>query len=113
MFGPRPDFPQSLDLLQQFEYLDTLLHRQLGIPPGLVHRLLPAGLRQLRMEVGDVEPLRLLVLVGVDQLVRQVLLRGVLAHMDAGPSNYSRVVGARLGLHAKEFSEQYPVGLDP
>jgi hypothetical protein len=35
-------------------------------------------------------------LVGVDELVRQVLLGGVLAHLDAGSSNYHRVVGARL-----------------
>jgi hypothetical protein len=51
-------------------------------------------------------------LVGVDQLVRQVLLRGVLAHLDAGPSDYSGVVGARLGLHAEKLPEEYPVGLD-
>jgi heme A synthase len=63
--------------------------------------------------VGDVEPLRLLVLVGVDQLVRQVLLGGVLAHLDAGPSDYSLVVGAWLGLHAEELPEQYLVGLNP
>jgi hypothetical protein len=41
--------------------------------------------------------------VGIDQLVRQVLLSGVLAHLDAGPSDYSRVVGVRLGLHAEEL----------
>jgi hypothetical protein len=63
--------------------------------------------------VGDVEPLRLPILVGVDQLVRQVLLRDVLAHLDAGPSDYSGVVSARLGLHAEELPEKYPVGLDP
>jgi heme A synthase len=63
--------------------------------------------------VGDVEPLRLLVLVGVDQLVRQVLLGGVFAHLDVGPSDYSWVVGAWLGLQAEELPEQYPVGFDP
>jgi hypothetical protein len=52
-------------------------------------------------------------LVGVNQLVRQVLLRDVLAHLDVGPSDYSRVVGARLGLHAEELPEEYLVGLDP
>jgi hypothetical protein len=62
--------------------------------------------------VGDVEPLRLPVLVGVDQLIRQVLLGGILSHLDAGSSNYSGVVGARLGLHSEELPEEYPVGLD-
>jgi hypothetical protein len=75
--------------------------------------LLPAGLRQLRVVVGDVELLRLPILVGFDQLVRQVLLRGVLTHLDAGSSDYSGVVGARLGLHAEELPEEYPVGFDP
>jgi hypothetical protein len=63
--------------------------------------------------VGDVEPLRFPILIGTDQLVRQVLLGGVFTHLDAGPSNYSRVVGARLGLHTEELLEQHPVGLDP
>jgi hypothetical protein len=78
-----------------------------------VLRLLPAGLWQLQVVVGDVEPLQLVVLVGVDQLVRQVLLIGVLMHLDVGRFDYSWVVGARLGLHAEELSEQYPVGIDP
>jgi hypothetical protein len=52
-------------------------------------------------------------LVGVDKLVRQVLLGSVLAHLDAGSTNYSWVVGAWLRLQAKEFPEQDPVGLDP
>jgi hypothetical protein len=38
---------------------------------------------------------------------------GVLTHLDAGPSDYSRVVGARLGLHTEELPEEYLVGLDP
>jgi hypothetical protein len=75
--------------------------------------LLPAGLQQLRVVVGDVEPLRLPILVGVDQLVRQVLLCGVLAHLDACSSNYSGVVGTRLGLHSEKLTEEYPVGFDP
>jgi hypothetical protein len=65
------------------------------------------------MVVGDIEPLRLPILVGVDQLVLEVLLRGVLPHLDPGSSYYSGIVGAGLGLHSEEFSEQYPVGLDP
>jgi hypothetical protein len=30
-----------------------------------------------------------------------------------GPSDYSWVIGAWLGLHAGELSKKYPVGLDP
>jgi hypothetical protein len=63
--------------------------------------------------VGDVEPFRLLILVGVDELVQQVLLDGVFTHLDAGSSDYSWVVGARLRLQLEELSEQVPVGLDP
>jgi hypothetical protein len=63
--------------------------------------------------VGDVEPLRFPILIGIDQLVRQVLLGGIFVHLDASPSDYSWVVGARLGLHAEELSEQHPVGFDP
>jgi hypothetical protein len=64
-------------------------------------RLLPARLRQFRVVVGDVEPLRLPVLVGIDELVRQVLLGGVFAHLDAGSSDYSWVVAARLWFQAE------------
>jgi hypothetical protein len=46
-------------------------------------------------------------LIGVDQLVREVLLRGILAHLDAGSPNYSVVVGAGLGLHSEKFPEKY------
>jgi hypothetical protein len=53
------------------------------------------------------------VLVGVDEIVRQVLLGGVLAHLDVGSSDYSWVVGARLRLQAEELPKQDPVGLDP
>jgi hypothetical protein len=52
-------------------------------------------------------------LIGVNQLVREVLLRGILAHLDAGTPHYSRVFGARLGLYSEEFPEKYPVGFDP
>jgi hypothetical protein len=76
-------------------------------------RLLPAGLQQLRVVVRDVKPFRLLVLIRVDKFVRQVLLGGVFTHLDAGSSDYSWVVDARLRLHTEEFSEQDPVGLDP
>jgi hypothetical protein len=63
--------------------------------------------------VGDVEPFRLPILVGVDELVREVLLGGVFAHLDVGSSDYSWIVGARLRLHAEELLKQHPVGLDP
>jgi hypothetical protein len=52
-------------------------------------------------------------LVGVDQFVCQVLLRDVFAHLDAGSSNYSVVVGTRLRLHSEKLPEEYPVGFDP
>jgi hypothetical protein len=32
--------------------------------------------------------------------------------LDAGSSDYSGVIGARLGLHTEELPEEYPVGLD-
>jgi hypothetical protein len=32
--------------------------------------------------------------------------------LDVGSSNYSGVVGARLGLHAEELTEEYLVGFD-
>jgi hypothetical protein len=51
------------------------------------------------------------VLVGVDQFVCQVLLSGVFAHLDAGSSDYSWIIGTWL--HTEELLEQHPVGLDP
>jgi hypothetical protein len=63
--------------------------------------------------VRDVEPPRLPILVGVDELVREVLLGSILPPLDARSSNYSRVAGARLRLHLEELPEQDPVGLDP
>jgi hypothetical protein len=63
--------------------------------------------------VGDVAPFLLPILVGVDQLVRKVLLRGILAHLDAGSPNYSGFVGTWLGLHSEKLLEEYPVGFDP
>jgi hypothetical protein len=75
--------------------------------------LLPAGLWQLRVVVRDVEPFGFPVLVGVYQLVREVLLSGVLPHLDPRPSDYSRVAGAGLRLHSEELPKQDPMGLDP
>jgi hypothetical protein len=75
--------------------------------------LLPAGLRQSRVVVRDIEPLGLPVLVGVYELVREVLLGGILPHLDPCPSDYPRVAGARLRLHPEELPEQVPMGLDP
>jgi hypothetical protein len=65
------------------------------------------------MVVRDVEPLCLPVLVGVYQLVREVLLGVVLPHLDSCSSDYPRVAGARLRLHPEELPEQDPMGLDP
>jgi hypothetical protein len=63
--------------------------------------------------VRDVEPPRLPISVGINELVRQVLLGGVFPHLDAVPSDYSWIAGARLQLHAEEFPEEDPVRLDP
>jgi hypothetical protein len=74
--------------------------------------LLPAWLRRLWVVVSDIEPLGLPVLVRIDELVLQVLIGRVFSHLDASPSDYSRVVGAWLRLHTEELPEQDPVGLD-
>jgi hypothetical protein len=63
--------------------------------------------------VGHVEPLRLPILVGIDQLVGEVLLHDVLPHLDPSSPHYSGIVGAGLGLHPEELPEQDPMGLDP
>jgi hypothetical protein len=52
-------------------------------------------------------------LVGVDELVREVLLGGVLPHLDSRSSDYPWVAGAWLRLHPEELPEQDPLGLDP
>jgi hypothetical protein len=52
-------------------------------------------------------------LVVVDQLVGEVLLCGVFAHLDPSFPHYSGIIGAGLGLHSEEFSEKDPMGLDP
>jgi hypothetical protein len=49
-------------------------------------------------------------LVGVDKLVREVLLRRILPHLDSCSANYSRVAGAWLRLHPEELPEQDPGG---
>jgi hypothetical protein len=63
--------------------------------------------------VRDVEPPCLPIGVGINELVRQVLLSGVFPHLDAGSSDYSRIAGARLRLDTEELPEEDPVRLDP
>jgi hypothetical protein len=50
---------------------------------------------------------------GIYELVREVLLGGVLPHLDPRSSDYTRVAGAGLRLHPEELPEQDPKGLDP
>jgi hypothetical protein len=64
------------------------------------------------MVVADVEPLGLLVLVRLYQLVRQVLVSHIFTHLNTSPSDYSWVIGTQLWLHQEELPEQNPVGLD-
>jgi hypothetical protein len=113
MLSPQPGFSKHLDVHQQLGDLDPLLHLGLRVPLGVMLRLLPSRLWQSWVVVRDVEPLRLPVLVGVDELVHEVLLGGVLPHLDPRSTDYSRVAGARLRLHPEELPEQDPVGLDP
>jgi hypothetical protein len=63
--------------------------------------------------VGHIEPLRLPILVAIYQLVGEVLLNGVLPHLDPRSSDYSRIAGAGLRLYPEELPEQDPMGLDP
>jgi hypothetical protein len=63
--------------------------------------------------VGHTEPLRLPILVGIYQLVGEVLLGGILPHLDPCSSDYSGIAGAGLRLHPEELPEQDPMGLDP
>jgi hypothetical protein len=63
--------------------------------------------------VRDIKPLGLPVLVQVNEFVRQVLVGGIFMHLDAGSSEYSRVVGARLRLHTEKLPEQDEVVFDP
>jgi hypothetical protein len=57
------------------------------------------------MMVADVEPFGLPVLVRLYQFVCQVLVSGVFTQLDAGTSNYSRVVGTGLRLQPEELAE--------
>jgi hypothetical protein len=52
-------------------------------------------------------------LIGINQLVGEVLLCCVLPHLDPRSSEYSGIAGAGLRLHSEELPEQDPVGLDP
>jgi hypothetical protein len=63
--------------------------------------------------VRDVEPLGLPVLIGIYQLVGEVLPCRVLPHLDLRSSDYSGIAGAGLRLHPEELPEQDPMGLDP
>jgi hypothetical protein len=63
--------------------------------------------------VRDVEPVGLLVLIGIYQLVGEVLFYRVLPHLDPRSSDYSGIAGAGLRLHPEELPEQDPMGLDP
>jgi hypothetical protein len=62
--------------------------------------------------VRDIEPPGLPICVGVDKLVRQILLRGVLPQLDVGSSDYSGVGGTWLRLDAEELPEKHPMRLD-
>jgi hypothetical protein len=74
---------------------------------------LPLGFGRPGVVVCDVEPPRLPICVGVNKLVRQVLLRGVFSQLDAGSSDYSWVGGTWLRLDPEELPEEDPVRLDP
>jgi hypothetical protein len=63
--------------------------------------------------VRDIEPFGLPILVGIYQLVGEVLLGGVLPRLDPRSSDYSGITGAGLRLHPEEFPEQDPMGLEP
>jgi hypothetical protein len=76
-------------------------------------QLFLAGLRQFEVVVRDIKPLRLPVLVSVDEFVRQVLFGSVFTHLNVGSSDYSWVVGTRLRLQLEELPEQNPMGFDP
>jgi hypothetical protein len=52
-------------------------------------------------------------LVGIYQLVGEVLLGGILPHLDPCSSYYSGIAGAGLRLHPEELPEQDPMGLIP
>jgi hypothetical protein len=76
-------------------------------------RLLPARLRQLLVVVGDVEPLHLPLLVGVDELVRQVLLGGVPRIWMPTPSTTLGLLALGCGFKQKNFRNKTQWGLIP
>jgi hypothetical protein len=63
--------------------------------------------------VRDIKPLGLPILIGIYQLVGEVLLCRVLPHLDPRSSDYSGIAGAGLRLHPEELPEQDPMGPDP
>jgi hypothetical protein len=63
--------------------------------------------------VRDVEPFGLPIFIGIYQLVGEVLLGGILPHLDPRSSDYSGIASAGLRLHPEELPEQDPMGLDP
>jgi hypothetical protein len=63
--------------------------------------------------VADIKPPRLPVLVGVIELVWQVLADDVFAHLNPGASDNSRVISAWLQLYSEELPKQDPLGFDP
>jgi hypothetical protein len=65
------------------------------------------------MVVVHIEPLLLPILIGVNQLIRQVLVGGIFAHLDAYTTDYLRVICTQFWLHLEELPEQYLVRLDP
>jgi hypothetical protein len=89
------------------------LHGGLHVPPWRMFRRVPTWLQQRRVVVAHVEPPCLPILIGVYQLVGQVLPDGIFTHLHPGSSNYSGAICSWLGLHPEEFGDQDPVGLDP
>jgi hypothetical protein len=65
------------------------------------------------MVVRDVEPPRLPIGVGVDELVREVLLGGVLPHLDVGSPYYSGLLALGCGFTRKNFRNRIQWGLIP
>jgi hypothetical protein len=61
--------------------------------------------------VADVEPLQLPILVGVYQLIQQVLPDSSFTHLHPGTSDYPRVICASLGLLPKELLNKIQWGL--
>jgi hypothetical protein len=55
--------------------------------------------------VRDVEPLGFLVLIGIYQFVGEVLLGGVLPHLDPRSSDYLGITGVGWRLHPEELPE--------